>query len=416
MIQDGWVNSLIGLGNSLTDRALSTTYSAATRLDEATISALYTHDWLARRIVQLLPEQALRKGVVSDVWDRFTELNRHELYPHGVLQQALFQGRAFGGSVLIGGFRYGEPFEPLSNTELLWLDACPWHWLSVLEREQDANQARFGLPTVLLVGGQHPRRGLKVHVSRCIVCTGLPPAEADPQARIPWLSVLEPVYQVLQSYGLSWAGVGQLVNELSIKVLKLKGLTAMISQTGQTALEARQRALSLGMTSTRTLFLDADADESLTRVDVSLTALPQLMQQICLQMSGAADMPATVLFGREPAGLSSTGESDTRQWYDRVSAYQIQDLEPKLRVLLGWIAGRAVDLQWPSLWEPTALEAAQLRKTHAEADSTWVMMGAASALDVASSRAEDGSMGLTVDLGALVQPEPEPEPEPVPEA
>ncbi len=49
--------------------------------------------------------------------------------------------------------------------------------------------------------------------------------------------------------------------------------------------------------------------------------------------AGAADIPVTRLLGQSPAGLSATGDSDTRNYYDMIAARQELDLRPQLERL-----------------------------------------------------------------------------------
>ena len=49
--------------------------------------------------------------------------------------------------------------------------------------------------------------------------------------------------------------------------------------------------------------------------------------------AGAADIPVTRLLGQSLAGLSATGDSDTRNYYDMIAARQELDLRPQLERL-----------------------------------------------------------------------------------
>jgi hypothetical protein len=57
------------------------------------------------------------------------------------------------------------------------------------------------------------------------------------------------------------------------------------------------------------------------------------MIQFAQQLSGAADIPLTRLFGQSPAGLSSTGESDMRNYYDMLKSQQKARLLRPVRLL-----------------------------------------------------------------------------------
>ena len=53
-----------------------------------------------------------------------------------------------------------------------------------------------------------------------------------------------------------------------------------------------------------------------------------------MDMAGAAEIPATKLFGRSPQGMNSTGEADLRNYYDMIAQLQERYLRPALEKLL----------------------------------------------------------------------------------
>ena len=53
-----------------------------------------------------------------------------------------------------------------------------------------------------------------------------------------------------------------------------------------------------------------------------------------MDMAGAAEIPATKLFGRSPHGMNATGEADLRNYYDMIAQQQERVLRPALEKLL----------------------------------------------------------------------------------
>ena len=53
-----------------------------------------------------------------------------------------------------------------------------------------------------------------------------------------------------------------------------------------------------------------------------------------MDMAGAAEIPATKLFGRSPEGMNSTGEADLRNYYDMIAQMQERYLRPALEKLV----------------------------------------------------------------------------------
>ena len=404
---DSWVNSLKALGVTAGSTP-STTWTVGTALAGTTYESIYNENWLARRIVQDYPDDALRKRPhIEDVdeqesdriWEEYDRLNASVLYPHSIFAQAIYQGRALGGSVLLLGFKSGDPREPapaLQNGEMLWLDVAPWTDLTIVERETDANLATFGQPSLFRISGEHERNGMVIHASRCIPCEGLPRAKHRRSDTTPWLSVLQPIEQVLRDYDLSWESTALLLQEASVGVLKMQGLIRMLNAKNSSEIQARQQLMSQGRSAAKTVFLDAEYDEEFTRTEVSFGGVDRILEQLQQRICGAAGEPATRLFGRSPAGQNSTGESDMAIYDDAVAAYLRASIQPKHTQLLSLIAGKPVRLRYPPLREPSELEKAQLRKAQAEGDTAWFDLGVVAAGDIARSRSADGSLGVEI--------------------
>ena len=93
--------------------------------------------------------------------------------------------------------------------------------------------------------------------------------------------------------------------------------------------------------------------------------------------AGAADIPVTRLLGQSPAGLSATGDSDTRNYYDMIAARQELDLRPQLERLDALLLrGAGVDpgavrFAFRPLWQLSAAERAQVSLQKAQATAAY---------------------------------------------
>ena len=66
----------------------------------------------------------------------------------------------------------------------------------------------------------------------------------------------------------------------------------------------------------------------------SFAGLSDIYESFMMDMAGAAEIPATKLFGRSPQGFNSTGESDLRNYYDMIAQMQERLLRPALEKFL----------------------------------------------------------------------------------
>ena len=103
------------------------------------------------------------------------------------------------------------------------------------------------------------------------------------------------------------------------------------------------------------------------------SGLSDVYDSMCLDLAGASRIPVTKLFGRSPAGMNATGESDLQNYYDYVDTLREKSLRPILYKLLPIMAMSAwgmipegLDIAFPPLWTPTAKEVAEIAKAKAE--------------------------------------------------
>lgn len=417
---DDWQNVYFGFGGTR-DPVETSTY-VRTIQDTVELMALYETDWLARRIVEILPREALRRAPLIEgcsdskkLWAAFKRLDTIR-YPEGVFQRALCMGRLVGGHALLLGVRAtggaSATDAPLSvgNGELAWIEDCEVSWLRVLSRVTDPNSAEYSLPEIYEVCNG-PRKGLRLHASKVLLCEGLQiaPQSLGTASSLPtshifggwqaWDSVLTPVRRTLAQDGVAWSAMSHLIKEASVGVLKMKGLIELLASKSETEVQERLKALALGKSVANVVFLDADFNESFERTAVRFTDLPDMIRLIVQRVCGAAEVPATVLFGQSPDGLNATGESDMRQHYDRVQTYREQNVSSKLDRILSIVEGKEVETSWESLWEPTPEQAAKTRLAVAQVDEIYLKYEVLSPEQLALSRTKDGSLGY--DLGEI---------------
>ena len=76
------------------------------------------------------------------------------------------------------------------------------------------------------------------------------------------------------------------------------------------------------------LFLDKE--EEFEQKTAIFGTFPEVLMAFLQIVSGAADIPAARLLGQSPAGMNATGESDLRNYYDRLQAMQEVEMTPAM--------------------------------------------------------------------------------------
>jgi phage-related protein (TIGR01555 family) len=148
-------------------------------------------------------------------------------------------------------------------------------------------------------------------------------------------SELEHIWDELQKRSATSANIAQLVFQANITTLKMgrfgehmaygsehqkKGILQAIEQENRMRTSYGLQLLS--------------AEDSMETHSYSFGGLSDIYEAFMMDMAGAAEIPATKLFGRSPQGMNSTGEADLRNYYDMIAQMQERNLRPALEKLL----------------------------------------------------------------------------------
>lgn len=417
-INGSWLNPVNGLGLAGSDPTAQLAYGGGTIPLPSTLRRLYTSDWAAERAIEKLPATAMVRGFELAGGDNeellrdFRELNFSDRFPRGAFQEAVYQGRAYGGARLLLGYALGSPQSPLTDTHraggVQFLDVIPQHQLRVLARYSSPGDPDFGMPSLYEIiddghGPRHPRTGQRFHASRSIHFTGKPlrlyngaavvvedvtGTLAQPELGV---SVLTPMLMVLGRYGLAWSSVNNMLADKSVGWMKMGGLVEALAEKDSQYVQQRMSILQAAKSIHRLMFLDADNEEEFGRTEINLAEVPQILQQYMIELSGSAGVPARIFFENPPSALNagSANESDFTAFYNTCDDLRATYLGPKLEETLTAVnGGNHVEVKWPTLWEASDNEKAQTRLARWNATKVAWDMGAVEASDAAKAARE----------------------------
>ena len=77
-----------------------------------------------------------------------------------------------------------------------------------------------------------------------------------------------------------------------------------------------------------------DAEDGMESHQYTFGGLADCYKNFIMDICGAAEIPATRLFGRSPEGMNATGESDLQNYYEMITKNQESTLRPILNKLL----------------------------------------------------------------------------------
>ena len=397
--RDGWQNDVYRMGGSQ-DAGKATAFVANARISDQTLSALYSDNALAKRIVREVPASCFRRGVKielerddeKDAGVEDDELKRRlislDLFNNFV--EAVSMGRLYGGALLVAGLNDGLPAsEPLALDKLASVPhltvvdrrfAIPFEWY---DAPGDELLPEYGQPkSYRLFSPGESGRGMyhyaTVHASRVVRFGGAPTTLERRIANVGWDdSVFQSLQDILTDDANTWGSVNRLIGEAAQGVLRIKGLiAALASPKGREAMTARADYFDIMRNIARTIFVDSDHNEDYKRDQITFSGLSDLLDKHMLRVCANTEYPATVLYGRSPAGLAATGDNELKQYNVKLKAAQ-ESYIPALTKLVTWVVSAKdfpyqgdveIEVSFPSLWDLTDTEEAQNRKTEAEAD------------------------------------------------
>jgi phage-related protein (TIGR01555 family) len=402
---DSLQNLVAGLGDAR-DKASYSRYVMGRVIEQQELETLYRTNWIAGKVVDIPAADMTRAWVT-----RKTALTDEQMKPFYALEKrlklkakvrdALAWGRLYGGSAIFIHVKGQDPKSPLDPATVQQGANVSLH---VFDRYratrgggsvvQDPISEMFGQPDTFRIAGT----SLEVHHSRMIQFQG---------AELPWQqyvtngywhdSAIQRLYDSLTRYDTVTQGTASMFFEAVVDVLKVAGLGEMLSTDEGTDLVKKRFGLAAMMKSfNRVLLIDGNDDHS--QKTNSFAGVKDVIQQFMSDIAGGADIPATRLFGKSPDGMNASGDSDTRNYYDRVSADQEDKVRPPLELLDEVIFRASIgvypdDLEttFNPLWQMSDTEKAALEKTRADRDAVYLTNGVVSEGVVAAELLENGT-------------------------
>lgn len=371
----------IGLGSGSIQDASSYQFSPISR-NRVQLEFAYRSSWTCGMAVDLVAEDMTRAGITihsddkpEDIKKITNALSRMKVWDR--LNQTVKWSRLYGGAIAVMMID-GQSLEtPLTNLDtirkgqfkgVLVLD----RWLVqpslddlVTEFGADIGQPRF----YTVIADAQALVNMKIHYSRVIRMEGIDIPYWQKVAENGWgISVLERIWDRIVAFDSATEGMAQLVYKAHLRIMKIKGLRAIIS-TGGKATEGLAKSLESiqQFQSTEGLTI-IDSDDEFDVSTYSFIGLPETILQLGQQLSGGTQIPLVRFFGQSPAGLNSTGESDFITYYDGVNTKQetmlrngmMLILQLTYRSLFGRAPGEEFDFEFSSLWQKDDVEKADI--------------------------------------------------------
>ena len=404
------VNPRSGQGVAGPDKIAGSSFSPTVFGSRIILDAIYGESWAAEKMIDIIPDDIWARGrrfTIEEDSDgsrqeQWSDLQDQWQIPEKV--RACHKAARLYGTAMIAvitdeddlsGEWDPETMRTGSLRNLLLMDRYD---CEVVSNFLDPQDTRYGEPAVYRYTPRvRPMRGpretpeqleawkrgmpFEIHASRvCRIDGRRPPGMSGWDGYEPWwgLSTLGVALGDIGREMMAASAGAQMAEEASIPVIKGQGIRAAIRKAqrgGQSfddpTLEEIMTTINTSKSVYRTMFLD-ETDE-FVRVNVQFSGFADVMDRYPERLAFIAGIPITRFLSRSPAGMSATGESDRANYAMEVEAIRDRQIQPVLNKLDLVIArdsgiGEVPDHEWPSLYEASDRERAEVRKIEVEND------------------------------------------------
>ena len=370
--------------------------------------ALMYRNLIVRRIVTLVVDDAIKNFIeIEGDQDECIVQELEALFIPEKLTEALYWDRLFGMSVALILADDGQELDqPINLKRLRRVSGIEvFDKRSVMEDsaslyyDTDVRDVNFGKAEYYTIT---PPNGnlFKVHRSRLLIFDGetLPKLEriANNGAG---LSCLDGIPAAINRVKTSMDKTIDIMDKVSTSLLKLQGLSNVLqTEEGTKAVIKRLDLIDYSRRLNGSVAIDKDDEYAVFNIPLGgLTDIIQEMEQYVCAVTG---YPFTKLFGRSPAGMNATGQSDMQIYYDKVKSYQKRKLRPALEYLVkliqlsseGPTQGKELEkwsIKFNALEQLNDLEQANVDKTQAEVRAAVVKL----VLDLVDNQMLDATQG-----------------------
>ncbi len=381
-------NARVGLGANNQANGSTYRFDFVSR-NRVQLEAMYRSSWIAGKAVDCVADDMTRAGIditcesltpedIESIQNTFNEL---QIWNQ--LNDTIKWSRLYGGAIavlMVDGQDISTPLniDTIGKDQfkgLLVLDR--WLIQPSLEDLVTDLGSNIGQPKYYtVVADAMALVNQKIHYSRIIRLEGVKLPYWQRIAENLWgQSIVERLWDRLLAFDSTTQGTAQLVYKAHLRTYKVKDLRQIISMGGKAfeGLVKQIEQIRLWQSNEGITLMD-DSDTFETH-QYSFSGLDAVLLQMGQQLGGAVDIPLTRLFGQSPAGLNATGESDLRNYYDRVNADQNKDLRTGItkilrimcRSVLGKEPPKNLNFKFNPLWQLSDVEKSTIAANHTSA-------------------------------------------------
>lgn len=395
--QDGFVNVLNRYGTNK-DTSERYQFMPEAAVPDEVFIVNYEGNGLFAKIIDTPAEEAVKHGfeldgVSDEKVEEFYQESLDELDWEEVATTGIRWARLFGGAIAVLLVNDGHGLEdPLDWKNIKSIDDIRVYDRSVITPDYssmytfDSNNepfttrgSRLGMPEYYHVNSRFGN--FTVHESRCLIFqNGILPENTKNSIYQLWgMPEYIRIRRALRDAEIAHSSAPKMLDHSVQPVYKMKDLAEQLAtEQGESLVLKRLEVIDMARGLLNTIAVDRDGEEYDFRT-FQYSGVSDVIDATCNLLSAITNIPQTILFGRSPAGMNATGESDLENYYNYIERIQKRMLKSNLRYLLSIIfqAGLAtgevdevprIKIKFNPLWSLSELEQAELEAKKAATD------------------------------------------------
>lgn len=392
--EDGYVNLLNKYGTKQ-DNSEAYKFEREPVIPDMQLTGLYEGNGLFSKIIDTPAEEALKHGfdlnLKSDELNAFVEDALDDLEWEEKAATAIKWARLYGGALVVMLIDDGRGLEePVDWEHIRSIDELRVYERSIVQPDyaslyqQDyggkgvGNRvSKFGQPEYYYVSSIYG--SFKVHESRCLVFrNGVLPEQTSNATYLFWgMPEYVRIRRALRETVTAHTDSVRLLERSVQAIYSMKGLASLLTtDDGENQVLKRLQLVDTSRGLLNSIAIDSEGEQYDFKT-FQFSGVKDVIDATCNMLSALTNIPQTILFGRSPAGMNATGDSDFESYYNFVEKIQRLMLKRNLRTLLdvvfraGIASGDVAEepdykLEFKPLWSLSDTEQAAVDQTKAQ--------------------------------------------------
>lgn len=411
---DGY-NELFGCST----QPIATPFYISNNYSGATLGTFYEQDGLAKRIIDVIPEDMVTAGFkiegINDeaafrsMWD--------EKRLNAKIIDALAWSRLFGGSAIVALVSDGRMLKSpaMKGAKLEDIRVYDRNQVRVKRRETNARSVRYGEPVIYTISTGGDVKDYDVHYTRICIIDGERLPNEKRRQNDGWGAPIlnQRLIEAIVDYNYCEELATQLLRRKQQAVWKAKGLAMLCDDTeGEMAARLRLAQVDDNSGVGKAIGIDAD-DEEYSVLNSDISGVDGFLDKKMDRIVSLCGIHEIVLRNKNTGGVSASQNTALETYHKLIERKRKEDLKPVLEFILPFLLD---EQEWSIVFNPLTVpsdkDKAEVLNKNVDSISKLITDQVIDSEEARDTLRSMESVLKLKDSDNIKLPEPEVEPEP----